>query len=151
MVHRKFPVKGFPGKCEPILSFFRICSHLPKKFVMESFVFMCSVNIHFKCFFLTFNVNLITLHKKTKFSIKDFFSKCDQSRSPNPQFHADLVTFTEETFNENIHFLCRVTVTFWKFSYLKNLQYMTEWFVFLTKSCKYKYVVLLITFHSYMD
>ena len=64
MVHRKFPVKGFPGKCEPILSFFRICSHLPKKFVMESFVFMCSVNIHFKCFFLTFNVNLITLHKK---------------------------------------------------------------------------------------
>ena len=80
-MHRKSPIKGFPGKCEQILSFFRICSHLPKKSVMESFVFMCRVNIHFKCFFLTFNVNFITLHKKTKFSIKNFVSKCDQIRS----------------------------------------------------------------------
>ena len=34
-----------------------------------------------------------------KFSIKDFFSKCDQIRS------ADLVTFTEEILNGKIHFL----------------------------------------------
>ena len=33
-----------------------------------------------------------------KFSIKDFFSKCDQ-------FPADLVTFTEEILNENLNFL----------------------------------------------
>ena len=25
---------------------------------------------------------------------------------PNPQFPADLVTFTEETFNGKLHFLC---------------------------------------------
>ena len=25
---------------------------------------------------------------------------------PNPQFPADLVTFTEEIFNEKLHFLC---------------------------------------------
>ena len=36
-----------------------------------------------------------------KFSIKDFFNKCDQIRSPE-----DLVTFMEEIFNEKLHFLC---------------------------------------------
>ena len=34
--------------------------------------------------------------QKMKFSIKDFFSNCDQ----NQQFPADLVTFTEETLKE---------------------------------------------------
>ena len=34
-----------------------------------------------------------------KFSITDFFSKCDQKT-------ADLVTFTEEIRNEKLHFLC---------------------------------------------
>ena len=34
--------------------------------------------------------------KKMKFSIRDFFSKCDR---PNPQFPADLVTFTAEILN----------------------------------------------------
>ena len=34
-----------------------------------------------------------------KFSIKDFFSKCDQET-------ADLVTFTEEILNGELHFLC---------------------------------------------
>ena len=28
---------------------------------------------------------------------------------PNPQFPADLVTFTEEILNEKLHFLCRVS------------------------------------------
>ena len=37
-----------------------------------------------------------------KFSIKDFFSKCDQIRGKP----ADLVTFTEETRNGKLHFLC---------------------------------------------
>ena len=34
-----------------------------------------------------------------KFSINDFFSKCDQIRT-------DLVKFTEEIINRNLHFLC---------------------------------------------
>ena len=38
--------------------------------------------------------------QKMKFSIKDFFSNCDQSQ----QFPADLVTFTEETLNGKLHF-----------------------------------------------
>ena len=42
--------------------------------------------------------------QKMKFSIKDFFSKYDQW--PNPQFPADLVTFTEKILNGNLHFLC---------------------------------------------
>ena len=36
-----------------------------------------------------------------KFSIKDFFSKCDLET-------ADLATFTEEIYNEKLHFLCSV-------------------------------------------
>ena len=36
-----------------------------------------------------------------KFSIKDFFSKCD----PSLQFPADLVTFTEDILNGKLHFL----------------------------------------------
>ena len=39
--------------------------------------------------------------KKMKFSIKDFFSKCDQIRRKLRIF----VTFTEEIFNEKLHFL----------------------------------------------
>ena len=37
--------------------------------------------------------------QKMKFSIKDFFSKCDQIRRKL------LVTFTEEILNGNLHFL----------------------------------------------
>ena len=34
---------------------------------------------------------------------------------PNPQKTADLVTFTEEIFNEKLHFLCSGSVTnIWK-------------------------------------
>ena len=42
--------------------------------------------------------------QKMKFSVKDFFSKCDQIRIPE-----DLVTFTEEILNEKFHFLCNGT------------------------------------------
>ena len=37
-----------------------------------------------------------------KFSIKDFFSTCDQ----NPKETADLVTFTEKVFSGKFNFLC---------------------------------------------
>ena len=42
------------------------------------------------------------LHQKMKFSIKDFFSKCDQIRMK--------LTFTEEILNGKLHFLeqCRI-------------------------------------------
>ena len=42
--------------------------------------------------------------QKMKFSIKDFSSKRDQIRGKT----ADLVTFTEEIYNEKPHFLCSV-------------------------------------------
>ena len=38
--------------------------------------------------------------QKLKFSIKDFFSKCDQ-------ICQDLVTFTEEMLNEKFHFFAQ--------------------------------------------
>ena len=40
-----------------------------------------------------------------KFSIKNFFSKCDQIRR---------VTFTKEILNEKFHFLCSVTMWLFK-------------------------------------
>ena len=43
------------------------------------------------------------LHKKMKFSINDFFSKCDQIRMKR------MITFTEEIFNGKLHFLCSET------------------------------------------
>ena len=39
--------------------------------------------------------------QKMKFSIKDFFSECDQET-------ADLVTFTKEILKGKLHFLCSV-------------------------------------------
>ena len=45
------------------------------------------------------------LHKKMRFSITDFFSKCDKIRRKlrEPE---DLVTFTEEIRNGKSYFLC---------------------------------------------
>ena len=45
---------------------------------------------------------IISTAQKMKFSIKDFFSKCDQIRRKT----ADLVTFTEQILNDKLHFLC---------------------------------------------
>ena len=56
------------------------------------------------CVFIFKKDLLFTTAQKMMFSIKDFFSKCDQIR--NPQFPADLVTFTEEILNGKRHFLC---------------------------------------------
>ena len=41
--------------------------------------------------------------QKMKFSIKDFFSKCDQIRA-----------FTEKIFNGKLHFLCSAVLLFLK-------------------------------------
>ena len=48
--------------------------------------------------------------QKLKFSIKDFFSKCDQIRR-KPQKTANLVTFTEAIVNGKLDFLCSVNET----------------------------------------
>ena len=60
--------------------------------------------------------------QRMKFSIKYFFSKCDQ----NLQFSADLFTFTEEILNGKLHFLLHCECFRWQlFQYLnpvnKNL------------------------------
>ena len=47
------------------------------------------------------NIKATTTAQKMKFSIKDFFSKCDQIRR---------VTFTEEILNGKLHFLCSVSI-----------------------------------------
>ena len=49
-----------------------------------------------------FNFQIIcSTAQKMKFSINDFFSKCE----PNPQETADLVTFTEKVFMGKLYFL----------------------------------------------
>ena len=53
--------------------------------------------------------------QKMKFSIKNFFSKCDQIRREL----ADLVTFTEEILNGILRFLCNVMI---QVMYVKNLE-----------------------------
>ena len=60
------------------------------------------------CFFLN-------TAQKTKLSIKDFFSKCDQIRTT-----ADLVTFTEEILNGKLHFLCSENCTDGSYTFNKE-------------------------------
>ena len=50
--------------------------------------------------------------QKMKFSIKDFFRKCDCET-------ADLVTFTEEILNGKLYFLCSIA-SMRNFSFFKN-------------------------------
>ena len=50
------------------------------------------------------NLKAMSLHKEWSFSIKDFFSKCDQIHRKT----SDLVTFTAEILYEKLHFLCSV-------------------------------------------
>ena len=57
----------------------------------------------------------LLVHKKMKFSIKDFFSKCDKVRG--------FVTFTEEIPNVKLQFLCSAI------SYVRqNLQFNNQIF-----------------------
>ena len=59
--------------------------------------------------------------QKMKFSIKGFFSKCDQIQ----------VTFTEEIFNGKLHFLCR-KLRIWSLLLKKSLM---ENFTFGAGNC----------------
>ena len=45
-----------------------------------------------------------SLHKKWNLLLR--FSSVIVTKSPNPQFPADLVTFTEQIINGKLHFLC---------------------------------------------
>ena len=47
--------------------------------------------------------------EKMKFSIEDFFAKCDQIRSSCGFGHLDLVTFTEGICDGELHFLCSLS------------------------------------------
>ena len=61
---------------------------------------------------------LINAAQKMKFSIKDFFSKCEQTM----QFPLDLVTFAEEILYGKLHFLCSVAfITVLPFSFAMTL------------------------------
>ena len=46
-----------------------------------------------------------------KFSIKDFFSKCEVNFFSKSSVSEDLVTFTEVILNGKLHFLCSVSFT----------------------------------------
>ena len=76
----KFFIMGFFNKCDQIHRKLQIWSHLLKKTLIENFIF-CAVYLR-----QSFNgVSKIALEistaYKVKFSIKDFFSKCDRIRS----------------------------------------------------------------------
>ena len=74
----------------------------------------------------------VSTAQKIKFSVKDFYSKCDQIRS----FLADLVTFTEETLNP----FCTVKSSNFDSDWVLNapLKYVTQpqsgWRYFYTTS-----------------
>ena len=74
--------------------------------------------------------------KKTKFSIKDFFSKCAFGI-------ADLVTFTKEILNGKLHFLCSdITTTSSKNIWVKFITYEKNnffWRIQFYKEISWKY------------
>ena len=63
-------------------------------------------NTKVSCNFLVwkFRGNAKITAPKMKFSIKDFFSKCDQIRT------GDLVTITEKFLDGKLYFLCTVPI-----------------------------------------
>ena len=94
----KFSIKDFFSKCGQIWSFLQIWSHLLKKTLMDNFILCAVVLEKFKqCNFPSFHTanesiadavikqeyieNDTFTTQKMKFTIKDFFSKCDQIRS----------------------------------------------------------------------
>ena len=60
------------------------------------------------CWNIPYSLQIHIVHtgQKMKFSIKDFFSKCDQTRS----FPVNLVKFTEEILNWKLNFFCSISV-----------------------------------------
>ena len=85
-----------------------------KTFQVQDYIQLCfhekqGANINFNVFSvirndLDIHLSAASTTHKMKFSIKDFFSKCDQIRT------ADLITSTEEILNGKPHF-CAVLVT----------------------------------------
>ena len=76
----------------------------------------------------------ISLHKEWSFSIKDFFSKCDQIHRKT----SDLVTFTAEILNEKLHFLCSVCYIKPNFFYRERTPYKIP----VICHCGIKYVTM---------
>ena len=58
------------------------------------------------CDIINFEIYLSVTSQKTKFYIKDFFSKCDQIRN-----FQSAVTFSEEILNGKLHVLCSVLLS----------------------------------------
>ena len=69
----------------------------------ELYVWTFLRRLYWLCFCFRVFRYVFRYHLTKMFSIKNFFSNCDQIRSP-----ADLVTFTEENLNGKLHFLCSV-------------------------------------------
>ena len=76
-------------------------------FLLENVLLQSSNSIRILAFQLIQTVGNSHCTKKMKFSIKDFFSKCDQ----NMQETGDLVAFTEKILNGKPHILCIVYST----------------------------------------
>ena len=70
--------------------------------------------------YLKFSINFTP--QKVKFSIKDFFSICDQMW----QETADLVTFTKEILNEKLHFLCSASSIFFIVNFLFYIAFINS-------------------------
>ena len=70
-----------------------------------------------------------------KFSIKDFFSKCD----PDPQFPADLVTFTDKILNGKLQFLCSRVSTAMVIIFLEFLMFYQ---IFLSPQVKRSLIII---------
>ena len=79
------------------------------------YVGKCQSTVRFSCFCCLFSgqfecpysrisvVCCVFTAQKMKFSVKDFFTKCDQIFR-----NGDLIIFTEEILNGKLHFLCSV-------------------------------------------
>ena len=72
--------------------------------------------------------------QKMEFSIKNFFSKCDQIRMKT----ADLVTLAEEILNEKLNFLLslKCIASAFEDSYLKFISYLTFTLSYIFVQCK---------------
>ena len=74
----KFSIKDFFSKCDQIRSFMRIWSHLPKKSLMENFIFFAviitksTVSILMKVFWIILHRNV--LQNVVMYLFKYFFS-----------------------------------------------------------------------------
>ena len=68
----KFSIKDLSSKCDQICSFLRIWSHLPKKSLIENFIF-CAVmyffffftHLKFFCQYFYFGISFLILYRKT--------------------------------------------------------------------------------------